>query len=387
MKTGCWLKYFVAGLFVAGFIAGGPTGSFAAQAKFTAALNPPTLNLSVNAQGGIIGNRAVSMNIIRSQVGKSSALCNKIEAVEVLKGTDPFPLDEHQVLSSYGGFPKGGRCFFNINLTVQPFSDQEISGVCQGVSSGTQSLVADGIVTAWNKDTGYLAYLRDMRRKGGMGGGIPKSTAQVKFAANVNCAAGGGNSSSGVPGGIIKNPITGRRVGDPVATTSSGSTSAQCDLNGTWDGFNNGTRTAGWQFEQIFTAGGSITYRATHLSAQRAPTGGEGTITRSSSGNYLFHTLATKVPTANAAYQASTMRIYDADAACSKLTERQLYDTTSGMVSRPGSYWLQRVSLPSNPQSPVGTPSAPINRFTPGSAPATPGDTFQPKPNTPQWKR
>ena len=231
-----------------------------------------------------------------------------------------------------------------------------------------------------------------MRRKGGQGGHVPKSRTQVRFAATVNCAAGGSGASAG--GFRVQNPgrrfAGGTQSGTPVTGTGSGAGTAgsttQCDLTGTWNGYNNGTQTTGWKFDQIFTSGGSVTYRATHLTAQGTSSGSKGALTRSQSGNYLFHTLATRVPNANSAYQASTMRIYDADASCSKLTERQLYDSTSGMVNRPGNYWLQRVGAPPKPvASPIGRPTGARKPFKPRTAPAKPGSTFQPRPNTPKW--
>ncbi len=387
MRSEYWSKFVVA-VAAAGLIVSLPME--AAKAKFEAGVTPSTLSLSVNAQGGITGTKTATVDVHRIQVGSSYA-CNKIQTVEVLKGMDPLPPDAQQVLARYAGFSdRKGKCYFDTNITVQPFSDDEIRGVCQSVSSGTQGLVLDGLVTAWNKPSSYLDNIRDMRNKGGSGGVGPKNRTQVKFAAAVNCAAGGSGTRSGGfripaprPGGVV---IPSGR--------SAGSGNAQCDLTGTWYGYNNGTQTTGWKFNQIFTGGGSITYRATHLSAQGTATNSnDGAITRSSSGNYLFHTLPTRIPGANGSYQASTMRIYDADASCSKLTERQLYDSTSGMVNRSGTYWLQKAgALPKPAPSPVGRPTSPTNRFRPRRAPTKPGDTYRPGPappkpgpNIPKW--
>ncbi len=389
-----WLALPTALLFTATLFVFSAGDAIAAKAKFRAGVNPARLSLTVNAQGGITGTKTATVDVHRTQVGSSYA-CNKIQAVEVLKGTDPLPLDESLVLSRFSGFPdRKGRCYFDINLTVQPFSDDEIRGACQSVSGGTQSLLMDGLVTAWNKPADYLTYLRDMRRKGGQGGGIPKNTSPVKFAATVNCASAGASRGGGfrIPN-IGTGGVGSASGGGSASGVGSTGSSAQCDLTGTWAGYNNGQRGTGWKFDQIFTSGGSVTYRATHLTAQGSPSGSEGAMTRSSSGNYLFHTLATRVPGANATYQASTMRIYDADASCSKLTERQLYDSTTGMVNRPGNYWLQKAGAAPRPAgSPVGKPAGPTT-FRPRKAPAKPGSGFQPGPNTPKpvnpspWKR
>ena len=95
--------------------------------------------------------------------------------------------------------------------------------------------------------------------------------------------------------------------------------------------------------------------------------------------------MATGIPGARGAYQASTMKIYDADASCSKLTQRQIANSTSGMFVQPGTYWLQRVGPPPGPAaSPVGRPKSPTSRFQPRPAPQQPGSTYQPGPNTPK---
>ncbi|NOY86752.1 MAG: hypothetical protein GXP52_05580 [Deltaproteobacteria bacterium] len=379
MKSGKWIKLVLTGLTVMTLAFSSAEDSFAGKAQFKAGITPPTLSLSVNSQGGITGTKTVKMDIHRIQVGSSYA-CNKIQTVQVLRGGQPVPLDTQKVLLTWAGFPKNrGRCYFDINLTVQPFSDDEIRGACQN-ASGAQSLVAEGMVTAWNKDPSYIDYIRHLRSTGGTGGLDPKSRAPVTFAANVTCGTGGGSR-------IYVPPIT---PPGGVTTTSGGAAgnvggSTQCDLTGTWNGFNNGTRGEGWKFSQIFTSGGAVTYRATHLSPQGSLTSLEGTMVRAQSGNYLFYTLATSIPGAGGAYQASTMKSYDADASCSKLTQRQLANSTSGMFVQPGNYWLQRVGAPLSPvRSKVGRPIGRTNTFRPRKAPTMPGDTYQPGPNTPR---
>jgi len=152
MRAGNWAKSTLVAIAAAGLIFSVPQGSFAAKARFTSGVTPSTLSLSVNAQGGITGTKTTKVDVHRIQVGRTAAVCNSIQTVEVLRGTDPLPLNEQLVLSRFGGFPDPkGRCFFDINLNVQPFSDDEIRGVCQDVSSGSRSLATDGLVTAWNR--------------------------------------------------------------------------------------------------------------------------------------------------------------------------------------------------------------------------------------------
>ena len=395
MKPGSRVKSILVAVVAAGLIVSVPEGSLAAKAQFKAGVNPSRLSLSVNSQGGITGTKTVTVDVHRIQVGRSAA-CNKIQTVEVLRGMDPLPPDAQLTLGRFAGFPdRSGRCYFDINMTVQPFTDDEIRGVCNGVSSGNSGLAFDGLVTAWNKDPSYLDSIRNMRNKGGSGGVGPKNRSQVKFAATVNCGgSGSGRSSPGgfrVPTGTSSAGVgSGRftprdpRSGQGVSTGGA----AQCNLTGTWDRYDNGTRNTGWKFEEIFKPGSSTTYRATHLTNQRTPTGSEGAIISTSTGNYLFHTLPTKIPGANGSYQASSMKIYDVDASCSKLTERpQVYSTTS-VGSRGGNNWLQRVGAPPRPvASPVGRPTGPTNTFRPRRAPTRPGDTYQPGPNTPKPPR
>ena len=395
-------------------------GAGAEKSVETVTPSQQTFNFQVHPQGGFSGNNNIIFTVSRVEeprgVTQRCRKINYVSAVHLEPGSRALGNSPYDYKVGDGELDTPLCTFNNLKISGQPFRAEDVNSVCfetptRSISGGQvpsgSPVFIPGKSAALEKEIRFDfvqtlgSFLYGQR--------VPEK--KVTLRANIQCvepvAAGGSGSSAG--GGKFTgiNPRT--RLGVPAggsttrtdtgtgAGTSGGV--AQCDLSGTWDGFNNGTRSTGWQFDQIFTAGGSITYRATHLSAQRTPTGGEGTITRSSSGNYLFHTLPTKVPTANAAYQASTMRIYDADASCGKLTERKLYDTTSGMANRGGTYWLQRLSTSSNPPSrvqtpvsPVGKPTSPTTGFKPRSAPNTPGSTFKPGPNTPKptepnWNR
>lgn len=184
-------RMIISSIFVSALVAGLQTPAQAAKATFSAGVTPSVLPLRVNAQGGITGTRNVTVDVHRTQNGSSFA-CNKIQTVEVLKGTDPLPLDATQTLTRFAGFPKRkGRCYFDISLNVQPFSDDEIRGACNAASGSAQTLRIDGLVTAWNQPPNYIDYLRDMRSKGGMGGKDPINRATIQFVANVQCASAG----------------------------------------------------------------------------------------------------------------------------------------------------------------------------------------------------
>ena len=166
----------------------------AAKATFEAGVSPSTLSLSVDSQGTITGSSTARVDVHRKKVGSSLA-CNKIQTVEVLKVLEPLPLDESQVLTRFAGFAdRKGLCYFDLDLNVQPFSEDEIRGACQGRSGGTQSLAKDGLVTAWNKPPSYIDYTRRFRSTGGTGGVDPKNRKRIRFAANVQC---GGNAPPG----------------------------------------------------------------------------------------------------------------------------------------------------------------------------------------------
>ncbi len=165
-----------------------PTPALAGKAEFNATVSPATLSLSVNAQGGITGNRQVTVTATRTRVGASAA-CNKIKAVEVYKGV------------SFGNEPVGavslgkkGRCYFNnLRILATPFSDDEIRNVCGHGVSGVQRLQADGRVAAFNATSNNVAAYRtnpSMLEK------FAKSEARIRFAANVTCS-GAGHAPSG----------------------------------------------------------------------------------------------------------------------------------------------------------------------------------------------
>ncbi len=75
MRSGNRVKFILIATVTVGLIFSVPAGSSAAKANFTAGVNPPTLNLSVNAQGGITGTRTVTVDVHRKQDGSSYA-CN-----------------------------------------------------------------------------------------------------------------------------------------------------------------------------------------------------------------------------------------------------------------------------------------------------------------------
>ncbi|MDF1525177.1 MAG: hypothetical protein RRA15_13470 [bacterium] len=390
------------------------TAMGAASSVETVTTSQQEFNFEVHPQGGFSGNNSITFQVSRVEeprgITKRCRKINYVSAVHMEPGSVSLGNNPYYYRVGYGELDTPLCTFTGLEISGQPFREQDINSVCFDIPmrsvnntsggqfpSGAPPVFIPGKSAVLEKEIRF-----DFVQTLGSfiyGRRVPEKT--VTLRANIQCVDntvsggtgpvwGGGDASQGTRGTQFTpvDPRTASRV--PASGTGTTGGAAQCDLSGAWDGYNNGTRTTGWQFEQIFTAGGSVTYRATHLSAQRAPTGGEGTITRSPSGNYLFHTLQTKVPTANAAYQASTMRIYDADASCGKLTERQLYDTTSGMVNRGGSYWLQRVSTASNPPSrvqtpvsPVGKPTSPTTVFKPRSAPNLPGSTFKPGPDLP----
>ncbi len=376
----------------------------------TAAAKPPsietvnvsasTFNFEVHPQGGFVGNNNITFQVSREEKPRGvTQRCRKIKyvsAIHLEPGSQVLGNSQYDYRVGTAQLKKPLCNFTDLELTGRPFRDQDINSVCFETPRrstpgaqvptgppvfipGKSAILDKEIRLDFVQTLGSFIYGRRVPEK------------KLVLRANIQCVdntvSGGtqGTPSVGVGSGRFtpRDP----RIGQGASAGSTGTTggSTQCDLTGTWYGYNNGTQTTGWKFDQIFTAGGSSTYRAIHLSTQGTPTGGEGAITRSPSGNYLFNTLATSIPGARGAYQASTMRIYDADASCSKLTERQLYDSTSGMVNRPGNYWLQRASAPPRPvPSPVGRPTGPTNTFRPRTAPTKPGDTFQPGPNTPK---
>ena len=365
-----------------------------------------TFNFEVHPQGGFSGNNDITFQISREEKPRGvTQRCRKIKyvsAIHLEPGSRVLGNSQYDYRVGEVQLNKPLCNFTDLELTGQPFRDQDINSVCFEIprrsTPGAQvpegppvfipgkSVILDKEIRFdFVQTMGSFIYGRRVPEK------------KLVLRANILCidnTVSGGTTSTpptttagtGFSSGQFtpRDPRTGQGAPASGAGTSGGS--SQCDLSGVWYGYNNGSRTTGWKFDQIFTSGSSITYRATHLSTQGTPTGGEGVITRSPSGNYLFNTLATSIPGARGAYQASTMRIYDADASCSKLTERQLYDSTTGMVNRSGNYWLQKAGAPPSPvRSPVGRPTGPTNnRFRPRTAPTRPGDTFQPGPNIPK---
>ena len=141
------------------------TTALAKPATFQATVNPQRLSLAVNAQGGITGNRQVTVKSTRTQVG-SAAPCNKIKLLDVVDGGSPS--DPSLGTLSLG---KKGLCYFkNKTIMVQPFNAEEIQGVCKNVTGVTQRLAKDGLVAAHN--TPWSASYLDKIRAGVVEGGV-----------------------------------------------------------------------------------------------------------------------------------------------------------------------------------------------------------------------
>ncbi len=370
-----------------------------------------TFNFEVNRNGGITGD-INHITFQASRVEEVTGVLKRCRKIQFLYAYYVSPRRLADPFRSFNLWEEPSSDFYrigkneldpplcnytNVSISGQPFRNDDISSVCyepiisvpgqpkMHVPPGAKEFIP-GRTATLNKDI----IIKQLISEGSVftGEPLPIPDKKIPLTANIRCA---GKAASDLTTGVppLNTSRTGFNTGQGASGGGAGTTggSVQCDLTGTWFGYNNGTRTTGWKFNQIFTSAGSVTYSATHLSTQGTPTNSnDGTLVRSSSGNYLFHTLLTKIPTANGNYQASTLRIYDADAACSKLTERQLYNSTSGMINRPGTYWLQKAGAPPSPvPSPVGRPTGPTNnRFRPRRAPVKPGDTFQPGPNIPK---
>ncbi len=347
-----------------GILFGLQATALAAKARFQASVSPQTLSLAVNARGGITGIKTIKVGIQRIQVGRTASVCNKIKAVEVLKGVDPFPLDEQQLLTRYGGFGGRGKCFFDINLIVQPFSDEEIRGVCQGVSSGNQSLLADGLVTAWNKDSAYLAYLRDMRRKGGTGGGIPKNKAQLRYAAKVKC----GSSSTRDPG---PGPGPGPTPPGPQAHNMQGWWKLSSRIAG---------RDGDWQFTKT-----SLSQRQGRYSTKGPATKRYGRITYGSvSGNATLDANKSFIWNFNDRVTCSG-RINNSYSIVVGTCKGSGYRPPKSSFKLTKSKGLSDISVK---PSPVGEPIPPAGGVEQRDPPRLPGDTFNPRsplPPKPRW--
>ncbi len=368
MKKICLMPAMTMLLAVTFFVFGGPSSALAAKAKFTATVVPAVLNLQVSPAGVVRGQRTVEVRISRERVGASAA-CNKIRTLEVLRSLNSLG---EPVLNQYT--PNPARCYFKTTQRVTPFPDEEIAGVCRG-ATGRRTLRADGLVTAWNglpHAANGPDYLRDMHRKGGTGGPGPRSQARITFVANVECGA------QGTASGMTPPPPHGD--------------SRLCDLSGTWIGFTNSrsNRAEGWRFERIFSRSGSVTYRATHLSRDGRPTGNEGTMTQTASGDYLFYTILTGIPNSRGGYQNTTLKVYSEDPTCQKLTQGEMITSEQGRFRSAGTSWLERAGAQTPQRSRVGVPTRQVPGVYPArKAPALPGSSFKDKvpqsvPN-PSW--
>ncbi|MDF1581406.1 MAG: hypothetical protein P1P74_11615 [Desulfuromonadales bacterium] len=347
-------RIIISSIFVSALAAGLQTPAQAAKATFRAGVTPSSLPLTVNAQGGITGARSATVDVHRTQNGSSFA-CNKIQTVEVIKGTDPLPLDATQTLTRFAGFPdRKGRCYFDINLTVQPFTDDEIRGVCNAASGSTQTLRMDGLVTAWNQPPNYIDYLRDMRSKGGMGGYDPKNRARIQFVAQVQCA---------------NPPAGGSDVPPPTVFNMQG-----------WWKLSTGipSRDGAWKFmkTQLTQAQGkfSTSGPSTMRNGQLIQGDGRGNATLNANQQFSWSfsdrvTCSGKINNTNSIIVGTCRPV---------APNAQRYSFTLEKVNGP---------VDTGVQSPVTNPRTTPNGVKPIPEPQKPGDTFTPRPPLPPKPR
>ena len=305
----------------------------------TVTYTPHTFNFEVHPQGGFIGGNNVSFTVSRKEDPHGiTQRCKKVKWLWVVHDPNPVYGRQHP-----GDYILGTKelapplcSFTNVVVTGKPFREEDVNSVCfetpmRPIPAGPpvflpgKSSVLDKEVT--------IAFQQDPT-KPQLNKGIPRK--QIILRANIQCVdntiAGGTveshgqddilpqGGSTGTAVGTVAgvtgrtgfdgrqftpiDPRTGRRTtaGGGGAVNTGGA--ARCDLTGTWAGYSNGTRSTGWKFEEIFKTNGAVTYRATHLSNQGIPTNSnDGAIIQNSSGNYLFHTLLTKIPGVNGSYQ------------------------------------------------------------------------------------
>ncbi len=325
-----------------------------AGSKFSASVSPGKMSFTVNAQGGITGNRYATVTAKREAVGKTT-FCKKIRWVEVVKGSDR----SSPTLASLRLDPK--RCFFTKSLRFRPFTDDEIRSTCQGAGNTTQRLELSATVFAWKDAYPSLGESKKYS--------VPKASAPVSFVADVQCR---GKARPASP-----------------ATSSPPVPSHKCDFSGTWYEHNGNKKYYKWRLTAVDSKFNHTWYRVDELTIS-------GETLRSVQGTFyqagnedliLFRNWRS----AGSKYMDYEERVYKLrGASCDQMNEVERRDTLNGKYGSMG-LWIERAKggakqtgfNPGRPRTP-GKPVVPQQK-----RPQLPGSGFKPGPNlppaTPHW--